>query len=302
MESANIILVALCVTIAVLFFILFAEKIFRVIRKIVMILAVMLFVVLLILAAFRVDIIELLRQVLLEAPNSSEIIHPRLETAAVHTNARIRVCPGTDCKQVGNLKIGDTIQSQSKVDGESINGNSQWVEFTHKGYKAYVWSGLVSVQPTSVSQPTAARTSVATEAPSATKQPTVEKTEVAMWSPRMCSYVYKSPSSPAVPIGRVKSSNTIEELERIQYRGENREITFVKFIYNGDVGYVNGARLKKARPPYYPTRTPVAYTCNCDKLCENMTCAEAFYQLVECGCGKRDSDNNGIPCNTRCEC
>jgi hypothetical protein len=49
---------------------------------------------------------------------------------------------------------------------------------------------------------------------------------------------------------------------------------------------------------YKPTGT---YVCNCSKLCSQIaTCDEAYYQLQNCGCSARDSDGDGIPCETVC--
>lgn len=48
------------------------------------------------------------------------------------------------------------------------------------------------------------------------------------------------------------------------------------------------------------TTTQKTYTCNCSKTCPNMTCSEAYYQLNECGCSKRDGDGDGIPCEEQC--
>ena len=43
-----------------------------------------------------------------------------------------------------------------------------------------------------------------------------------------------------------------------------------------------------------------SYTCNCSKTCSQLTCAEAYYQLNTCGCSQRDGDNDGIPCESKC--
>lgn len=65
--------------------------------------------------------------------------------------------------------------------------------------------------------------------------------------------------------------------------------------------------------PYPATNTPVptssfqnettssGYVCNCSKTCPNLTCDEAYFQLNECGCGQRDGDNDGVPCENVCE-
>lgn len=66
--------------------------------------------------------------------------------------------------------------------------------------------------------------------------------------------------------------------------------------------------------PYrFPTSTPVpqiyestsqettsAYSCNCAKTCPNLSCDEAYFQLLQCGCSQRDGDNDGMPCEAQC--
>ncbi|MDX1373632.1 MAG: thermonuclease family protein, partial [Nitrososphaeraceae archaeon] len=43
------------------------------------------------------------------------------------------------------------------------------------------------------------------------------------------------------------------------------------------------------------------FTCNCNKSCDQITsCDEAYFQLNQCGCSRRDADSDGIPCETLC--
>lgn len=43
------------------------------------------------------------------------------------------------------------------------------------------------------------------------------------------------------------------------------------------------------------------YACDCTKLCSQIkTCDEAYYQLNNCGCTKRDADSDGVPCESLC--
>lgn len=43
------------------------------------------------------------------------------------------------------------------------------------------------------------------------------------------------------------------------------------------------------------------YSCDCSKLCSQIkTCDEAYYQLNNCGCSKRDADSDGVPCESLC--
>jgi hypothetical protein len=52
------------------------------------------------------------------------------------------------------------------------------------------------------------------------------------------------------------------------------------------------------QPP--PPPAPVGYSCDCNKTCGAMTCEEAYFQLNTCGCGARDNDNDGVPCESVC--
>lgn len=44
-----------------------------------------------------------------------------------------------------------------------------------------------------------------------------------------------------------------------------------------------------------------SYSCNCSKSCDAMaSCEEAYFQLNQCGCSKRDGDSDGVPCESIC--
>lgn len=54
-------------------------------------------------------------------------------------------------------------------------------------------------------------------------------------------------------------------------------------------------------PQSSTSSTSVGYTCSCSKTCPQMaSCEEAYFQLNQCGCGARDGDNDGIPCESIC--
>lgn len=42
------------------------------------------------------------------------------------------------------------------------------------------------------------------------------------------------------------------------------------------------------------------YVCNCSKTCPSLSCAEAYFQLNDCGCSVRDGDGDGVPCEAQC--
>lgn len=53
--------------------------------------------------------------------------------------------------------------------------------------------------------------------------------------------------------------------------------------------------------PAVPQPASPEFTCNCSKTCEQMvSCEEAYFQLNQCGCRRRDADNDGVPCENMC--
>ncbi len=47
--------------------------------------------------------------------------------------------------------------------------------------------------------------------------------------------------------------------------------------------------------------SPSSFTCDCSKTCSVITtCAEATFQLNQCGCKNLDGNNDGIACNSLC--
>jgi len=62
-----------------------------------------------------------------------------------------------------------------------------------------------------------------------------------------------------------------------------------------------------SKPVVNPTQPPTSqpqtsgFTCDCNKLCGQMSsCNEAYFQLNQCGCSKRDGDSDGVPCESIC--
>ena len=50
-----------------------------------------------------------------------------------------------------------------------------------------------------------------------------------------------------------------------------------------------------------PVQQQPSFTCNCSKTCGEMSsCREAYFQLNDCGCRRRDGNNDGVPCESIC--
>lgn len=75
---------------------------------------------------------------------------------------------------------------------------------------------------------------------------------------------------------------------------------------SGNVQPTNAPAAPVAPPPPPTENQSVAppaasFTCSCSKTCEQIaTCEEAYFQLNQCGCSRRDSDGDGVPCESIC--
>ena len=65
-------------------------------------------------------------------------------TTRGNMSARVRACPGTACGIIGGLNPGANIQALRRVEGEAVNGNSEWLQFEHNDTVAYIHGSLVS--------------------------------------------------------------------------------------------------------------------------------------------------------------
>lgn len=69
---------------------------------------------------------------------------------------------------------------------------------------------------------------------------------------------------------------------------------------SGGGGSGSGSTNSGAVPAAPVGPTAPAYSCDCNRVCGVMSCQEAYFQLNQCGCGNRDSDGDGVPCESVC--
>lgn len=110
---------------------------------------------------------------------------------------------------------------------------------------------------------------------------------------------------------RLARGTTVTVLETVQGQRVNGSARWYKVSVDGQDGYLHSSLAGQATPTPAPRRSaappvstpaPVtgAYVCNCSKTCSQLTCDEAYFQLRQCGCRKRDGDGDGVPCENVC--
>ena len=142
--------------------------------------------------------------------------------------------------------------------------------------------------------------------PAAIDRPAQSTSIVSTSPPASCLFVYSCPSYSCKVVGHIPSVDEMQFLSCVPGRDfKNTEWIELKYkngkayMWDRDCSSKNYAEAStKASAPQEP-----AFTCNCSKKCNELTsCAEAFFQLNECGCSYRDYDEDGIPCESLCQC
>jgi len=96
-----------------------------------------------------------------------------------------------------------------------------------------------------------------------------------------------------------------DELSRSCIACNKAEVTLINYDcseYKKEIDDSNCANLcPQSESPIVTVPTTSQFTCDCSKTCSQMiSCNEAYFQLNQCGCTRRDGDNDGVPCENIC--
>lgn len=133
------------------------------------------------------------------------------------------------------------------------------------------------------------------------------------------------PNTSSSVVGGLSWGNEIQVIDNnVQGQSVSGSTRWYELNYKGDIAYVHSSLISRTPPPTaapqarsnntsssttnlgnqsQPTAIPQAptFSCNCSKTCSAMTsCEEAYFQLNQCGCSKRDGDGDGVPCESIC--
>ena len=234
---------------------------------------------------------------------------------AARVNAR--ACADTDCEIVTTFGSGQALDVIGEVEGGAWNDDTRWLKVSHDDGEVYVHASLVRlVTPTSV--------------PTATPVPTSTPRSAVSVNPNQATgtwYVVAAAqangrSCPRTTCGIVTGfarGAEVQVLQAVSGEPVGGSSTWQAVKHGSRVVYVHGPLLSRSRPA--PTGVPARqtgsgqgqasvpptavpgpqFTCNCSKSCSAMaSCQEAYFQLNTCGCSRRDSDRDGVPCESIC--
>lgn len=190
-----------------------------------------------------------------------------------------------------------------------------------------VYATMTATLWTDTPTPTTTNTPLLTNTvlPSRTPQPTVRAVSTTMYASngsvrvRSCPDANNSACGVVDVLSRGDSITVYETVQGSVYSGST---LWYRAEYNGREVYVH-SELVQSSPPPAPTAVPVqssgstnsgssvnlppvpstgGYSCDCSRTCTRdiVTCEEAYFQLNQCGCSRRDDDKDGVPCENLC--
>lgn len=199
---------------------------------------------------------------------------------------------------------------------------------------ARMTGSAAAATPTDTSSATNTLRPTETPPPTDTSLPTNTPRPTATRTPPPTTYYINAQSANARECPRTDCSRvtTFAYAEAIQVfrtvQGENTlgSADWREVLYDGQPVYIHSAltslsrpapvQVQATRPPSQqsqPTQPPVSvptqppapppasFVCDCNKACTAMvSCEEAYFQLQQCGCGRRDGDGDGVPCEDIC--
>ena len=218
----------------------------------------------------------------------------------------LRSGPGTSFSRVGSVAANRTL--------EVLGKSGDWYLVEHSGRDAYVASWLTRDIP----EPTATRRLSSVRS-------TATKLSVLRFASPLRKYVHGAVNLRQGPGTAFAKAGSVPAGSSLQVVGQSGDWYLVR--HGGREVYIASWLTHNAPPP--PTRVPQpaqpqpvqqqptqqqsvqqppaqsqpqpAYSCNCSKTCGQMSsCQEAYFQLNNCGCRRRDGDNDGVPCESIC--
>ena len=232
-----------------------------------------------------------------------------------------RDCADTACAIVTTFSSGQALDIIEQVEGAAWNNDTRWLKVRHGDAEVFVHASLAGmVTPTP--------TPVPTSTPSSGSAPTVNINQATTTYYVIASVSANARSCPRTSCNVVTSfarGAEVNVLQRVTGESVSGNSSWQAVKHNNAAVYVHAPLLSRTRPQAQqaqpaqpaaaqpqqaqpaqvsapPTTVPgPQFSCNCSKTCGAMaSCQEAYFQLNQCGCSRRDRDRDGVPCESIC--
>lgn len=229
-------------------------------------------------------------------------------------------CADTNCEIVTTFSSGQALDVVEEVEGAAWNDDTRWLKVSHEDDEVYVHASLVRlVTPTSV--PIARPVPMSTPRSAVAVNPNQATSTWYVVAPAQAN----ARTCPRTTCGIATSfarGAAVKVLQAVSGESVGGSSTWQAVKHGSQAVYVHGPLLSRSRPAptsvprrqtgssqgqtgapaAQPTTDPgPQFSCNCSKSCSAMaSCEEAYFQLNTCDCSRRDSDRDGVPCESIC--
>lgn len=125
-----------------------------------------------------------------------------------------------------------------------------------------------------------------------------------------------APTTSATVVARLSPGTSVSVVGEVTGDAVRNNTIWYQVTINDGVAYIHSSLLSPNPPTTRtgntqtatsvpstnpPISAPASFACSCSRTCTQMTtCEEAYFQLNTCGCGRRDGDGDGVPCENLC--
>ena len=230
-----------------------------------------------------------------------------------------RDCADTTCAVVTTFSSGHALDVIEQVTGATWRDDTRWLKVRHGDAEVFVHASLAGmVTPTPTPAPTSTPASGSAAAVNINQATTTYYV--------IASVSANARSCPRTTCNVVTSfarGAEVNVLQRVSGDSVSGNSSWQAVKHNNAAVYIHAPLLSQTRPrpvtrsqqpapqqqqqqPAQVSVPPTAvqgpqFSCNCSKACGAMaSCQEAYFQLNQCGCSRRDSDSDGVPCESIC--
>ena len=263
---------------------------------------------------------------ILEGCGTTGTMAPDAGYVVTHSSTvNARSCADTACEVVTTFRSGQALDVIEQVTGVAWRDDTRWLKVRHADTEVYVHASLAG-------RATATPAAIVTSTPRPTSAaPSVNVNQATTRYYVVASVSANARSCPRTSCNVITSfarGAAVDVLQRVSGESVSGNSSWQAVRHNNAVVYIHGPLLSRNQPAPVqpaprvaqpaqqqqaqpaqgsapPTITPTVqipqFSCNCSKTCGAMaSCQEAYFQLNQCGCSRRDSDSDSVPCESIC--